>query len=103
GEDRTAISIDQLNRGGANADQRVVRPGEVQMKAAVLALRADIGIELANPRRRQLPEAVVIIGAGSDIGADVADLVAVLRGELSPAERAPGRFGLTPLEVKAVL
>jgi hypothetical protein len=69
----------------------------------VLAFGTDIDIELSDLGRRELPETVVIVGAGADVGTEIADPLAVLERELARAKRPALSLRFTALEVEPVL
>ena len=92
-----AIDRERLLGRRALAIERVVGAGKADVERALVAARPDIGIDLAQPIGRELAPAVGIVPPPGDIGAPIADPLAVLELLAALPERADGELVLEAL------
>ena len=104
GVGRAPILLQQFDRHGRGRAEIVVGDAHIEVKFVVFVLVADIAIEAANVRRREIAKAVVVQPFKRAIdGEVVVDLLAPLRRTLDAAERAAHRVDLGALIVEAIL
>ena len=103
GVGRAPILLQQFDRHGCGGAELVVGEPHVDMEFVAVVAIADIAIEAANVRLREIAEAVVVQSFERAIDRKVVDLLAPLRRALDAAERAAHGVDLGAMIVEAVL
>ena len=97
------VPVEQLDRGCGGGAKVVGRAGECDVELGLIAARAEVGVDAAQPRRRVVAPAIVVDGIGGEIARQVSGLPSRLHHGSAPSERAAAQFRVGALVGESVL